>query len=68
MRRRLAALFEIALKDTIKSVVKTKIDIAMTVKKPRYSKKEFARLGDEIYEQQILPQIKESDRRWFSKN
>ena len=40
----------------------------MTVKKPRYSKKEFARLGDEIYEQQILPQIKESDRRWFSKN
>ncbi|MGK7893791.1 MAG: hypothetical protein AB4372_09240 [Xenococcus sp. (in: cyanobacteria)] len=34
----------------------------MTVTKPRYSKKEFAQLGDEIYEQQILPQIKESDR------
>ena len=34
----------------------------MTAKKPRYSKKEFARLGDEIYERQILPQIKESDR------
>ena len=34
----------------------------MTIRKPRYSKEEFARLGDEIYEHQIRPRIQESDR------
>jgi hypothetical protein len=29
----------------------------MTINKPRYSKEEFARRGDEIYQTQILPQI-----------
>ncbi|MFZ4729461.1 MAG: hypothetical protein ACOYMQ_12500 [Pseudanabaena sp.] len=29
----------------------------MTVRQPRYSKDEFARRGDEIYETQVRPQI-----------
>jgi hypothetical protein len=29
----------------------------MTVRQPRYSKEEFARRGDEIYESQIKPQV-----------
>ncbi len=29
----------------------------MTVRQPRYSKEEFARRGDEIYETQIRPQV-----------
>ncbi len=29
----------------------------MTVRQPRYSKEEFARLGDEIYERDIRPQV-----------
>lgn len=33
----------------------------MTVNKPRYSKEEFARRGDEIYQTQVLPQIKEEN-------
>jgi hypothetical protein len=33
------------------------------VRQPRYSKEEFARRGDEIYESQVQPQIdEESDR------
>jgi len=28
----------------------------MTVRQPRYSKEEFARRGDEIYESQVRPQ------------
>jgi hypothetical protein len=35
----------------------------MTVRQPRYSKEEFARRGDEIYESQVRQQIDEiSDR------
>jgi hypothetical protein len=35
----------------------------MTVRQPRYSKEEFARRGDEIYEAQVRQQIdEESDR------
>jgi len=34
----------------------------MTVQQPRYSKEEFARRGDEIYESQVRSQIEESDR------
>ncbi|NDJ15740.1 hypothetical protein GS601_00285 [Myxacorys almedinensis A] len=34
----------------------------MTVRQPRYSKEEFARRGDEIYETQVCPQVQESDR------
>jgi hypothetical protein len=35
----------------------------MTVRQPRYSKEEFARRGDEIYESQVRRQIdEESDR------
>jgi hypothetical protein len=35
----------------------------MTVRQPRYSKEEFARRGDEIYESQVRQQIdEESDR------
>lgn len=30
----------------------------MTVQQPGYSKEEFARRGDEIYETQVLPQLK----------
>lgn len=29
----------------------------MTVRQPRYSKEEFARRGDEIYETQVRPQV-----------
>jgi hypothetical protein len=29
----------------------------MTVRQPRYSKEEFARRGDEIYESHVRPQI-----------
>ncbi|CDM98258.1 MULTISPECIES: hypothetical protein [Cyanophyceae] len=29
----------------------------MTTKQPRYSKEEFARLGDEIYEFKVRPQV-----------
>ncbi len=29
----------------------------MTVRQPRYSKEEFARRGDEIYESQVHPQV-----------
>jgi hypothetical protein len=31
----------------------------MTVRQPRYSKEEFARRGDEIYESQACPQVEE---------
>lgn len=34
----------------------------MTVRQPRYDKEEFARRGDEIYEIQVHPQVRESDR------
>jgi hypothetical protein len=34
----------------------------MTVRHPRYSKEEFARRGDELYETQVRSQVKESDR------
>jgi hypothetical protein len=35
----------------------------MTVRQPRYSKEEFTRRGDEIYESQVRSQIdEESDR------
>jgi hypothetical protein len=33
----------------------------MSVRQPRYSKEEFARRGDEIYESQVRPQIEESN-------
>jgi hypothetical protein len=33
----------------------------MTVRQPRYSKEEFARRGDEIYETQIRQQVEESN-------
>jgi hypothetical protein len=29
----------------------------MTVRQPRYSKEEFARRGDEIYESRVRPQV-----------
>lgn len=29
----------------------------MTIREPRYSKEEFARRGDEIYETQVRPQV-----------
>ena len=31
----------------------------MTTRQPCYSKEEFARLGDEIYESQVRPQVEE---------
>jgi hypothetical protein len=34
----------------------------MTVRQPRYSKEEFARRGDEIYERQVLPQLDAADQ------
>jgi hypothetical protein len=34
----------------------------MTVRQPRYSKEEFARRGDEIYESQVCPQVEEGNR------
>jgi hypothetical protein len=33
----------------------------MTVQQPRYSKEEFARRGDEIYEFQVRPQVEENN-------
>ncbi|NJL82517.1 MAG: hypothetical protein HC890_05360 [Chloroflexaceae bacterium] len=33
----------------------------MKVRQPRYSKEEFARRGDEIYETQVRPQIEEGN-------
>ena len=33
----------------------------MTVRQPRYSKEEFARRGDEIYESQVRPQVEEGN-------
>jgi hypothetical protein len=33
----------------------------MAVRQPRYSKEEFARCGDEIYESQIKPQVEEGN-------
>jgi hypothetical protein len=33
----------------------------MTVRQPRYSKEEFARLGHEIYESQVRPQVEEGN-------
>jgi hypothetical protein len=33
----------------------------MTVRAPRYSKEEFARRGDELYETQIRPQVEEGN-------
>jgi hypothetical protein len=33
----------------------------MTVKQPHYSKEEFARRGDEIYETQVRPQVEEGN-------
>lgn len=33
----------------------------MTARQPRYSKEEFARVGDEIYESQVRPQVEEGN-------
>jgi hypothetical protein len=33
----------------------------MTIKQPQYSKEEFAQLGDAIYQNKVLPQIKLED-------
>jgi hypothetical protein len=33
----------------------------MTIRHPRYSKEEFARRGDEIYESQVRPQVEEGN-------
>ncbi|MEC4814416.1 MAG: hypothetical protein SAK29_14240 [Scytonema sp. PMC 1069.18] len=33
----------------------------MTVRQPRYSKEEFARAGDEIYETQVRSQVEEGN-------
>jgi hypothetical protein len=33
----------------------------MTVRQPRYSKEEFARRGDEIYESQVRPRVEEGN-------
>jgi len=33
----------------------------MTARQPRYSKEEFARAGDEIYESQVRPQVEEGN-------
>ncbi|NER00839.1 MAG: hypothetical protein F6K30_29790 [Cyanothece sp. SIO2G6] len=33
----------------------------MTIRQPRYSKEEFARRGDEIYETQVRPQVEEDN-------
>ena len=37
----------------------------MPVPKPRYSKEEFARLGDEIYDQEISPRVGPDDEGKF---
>ena len=33
----------------------------MTIRQPRYSKEEFARRGDELYETQVRPQVEEGN-------
>ncbi|MFM6572077.1 MAG: hypothetical protein ACKPJE_23270, partial [Microcystis panniformis] len=33
----------------------------MTVRQPRYSKEEFARRGNEIYQSQVRPQVEEGN-------
>jgi len=33
----------------------------MTVRQPRYSKEEYARRGNEIYERQVRPQVEEGN-------
>ena len=33
----------------------------MTVRQPRYSKEEFARRGDAIYEKEVRPKLKSDD-------
>ena len=33
----------------------------MTTQQPRYSKEEFARRGDEIYESQVRPQVEQGN-------
>ena len=33
----------------------------MTIRQPRYSKEEFARRGDEIYESQVRQQVEEGN-------
>jgi hypothetical protein len=33
----------------------------MTVRQPRYSKEEFARRGNELYESQVRPQVEEGN-------
>ncbi len=33
----------------------------MTVRQPRYTKEEFARRGEEIYERQVRPQVEEGN-------
>ncbi|MBD2306737.1 hypothetical protein H6G17_14600 [Chroococcidiopsis sp. FACHB-1243] len=33
----------------------------MAVRQPRYSKEEYARQGDEIYESQVRPQVEEGN-------
>ncbi|PSB18172.1 hypothetical protein C7B76_08690 [filamentous cyanobacterium CCP2] len=33
----------------------------MSVRQPRYSKEEFARRGDEIYESQVRPQVEQDN-------
>jgi hypothetical protein len=39
----------------------------MTALQPRYSKEEFARRGDEIYEPDIRPKLKPDDKDKFVK-
>lgn len=39
-----------------------RVKITVTVQQPRYSKEEFARRGDEIYEFQVRPQVEEDNR------
>jgi hypothetical protein len=34
----------------------------MTVRQPRYSKEEFARRGNEIYQSQVRPQVEEGNQ------
>lgn len=33
----------------------------MTIRQPRYSKEEFARLGDEIYEYKVRPEVEKGN-------
>ena len=33
----------------------------MAISKPRYSKEEFARRGDDLYENEVRPQLKDDD-------